>query len=159
MYWRCGQTAQDIRIEIHAIEPPARPPMIIEYHGIKGYCSITHTCLYISLAAAAIGKAWSSSSPRASASRMSFCWCLRGKAGGKLRDDIPGPLSLNIGFAIAPKSKTCSPVSRMYVCHAKCPTIASRRRAKSFLWIHSSFCNEHQQAYIAKSRQQPQRSY
>jgi hypothetical protein len=38
--------------------------------------------------------------PRARARRRSFCWCLRGNAGGKLPAIIDGPFMANMGAAI-----------------------------------------------------------
>mmetsp|Transcript_20515 Transcript_20515/g.51133 ORF Transcript_20515/g.51133 Transcript_20515/m.51133 type:complete len:212 (-) Transcript_20515:39-674(-) len=64
--------------------------------------------LYISLAAAATGISCPSSSPSASASRMSFCWCFRGNAWGKVPLIMLGPFRANMGALMAPREMTCS---------------------------------------------------
>lgn len=46
--------------------------------------------------------------PSATASRRSFCWCFRGKAGGYWRAEMAGPLSANMGLAMAPRLSTSS---------------------------------------------------
>mmetsp|Transcript_9571 Transcript_9571/g.19251 ORF Transcript_9571/g.19251 Transcript_9571/m.19251 type:complete len:273 (+) Transcript_9571:130-948(+) len=62
--------------------------------------------LKTSLAVAASGKAWPTSSPRPMASLTSFCWCFSGKAGAKSPSSILGPLSEYMGQVSAPSLMT-----------------------------------------------------
>eukprot|EP00667_Euglena_gracilis_P028667 EG_transcript_36873 len=52
--------------------------------------------LYTSLAAAATGVLWETTSPSWMARRRSFCWCFRGKAVGYRRSAMAGPFRVNI---------------------------------------------------------------